>query len=331
MLIGSFKTYTPVAIVKIPLFGLFLWAFSPLYRYLPLVATGGGMPLYEAMASGLNHYFLLSAFISLLLSTLSAFLLNYIVNQHNLLPKKTYLPALFYLIYSGFCGELLTIHPASFANLLIIAACHELFDTYRKDSALSEVFNAGMLIGLASLLFLPSLLLLFFIWAALLLYRPFIWQEYLVSFLGLLLPWAYLLVYFFWYDRLGILWNTTLHNHLIIKQFIFQKGPAFVWLYFVFGTVLFFSLFRLLNSPINPPLKSQKTFSVLFWCFLISILSLTLSPVINLATLDLAAVPLAVFTANLFLQLRKSWIAELFFTFLLLAILIIHLSVFMSK
>jgi hypothetical protein len=331
MLVGSFKTYTPAAIVKIPLFGLFLWAFSPLYRHLAPEGEHGGMPLFETISGVLNHYFVISAFIGVLISILSAFLLNYIINQHNLLPKKTYLPALFYLVYTSFCGELLRVHPASMANLLIIAACHELFDTYRKDSALSEVFNAGMLIGLASLLYLPSLLLLFFIWAALLLFRPFIWQEYLLSVLGLLLPWVYFLVYFFWNNRLGILWHTTLHNHLIVKQFVFQKGAAFIWLYFVFGTVLFFSLFRLMNNPVNPPLKSQKTLSLLFWCFLISVLSLFLTPLINLTALELIAVPMAVFTANLFLQIKKSWIAELFFGFLLLAILAIHMSVFMSK
>ena len=326
MLVSNFKTYTPAAIFKIPLLALLLWAFSAAYHSLHLHSLTIRMPMYASMADSLNSYYYLSVFVSCLLSVLSAFLLNYIINQHNVLPRKTYLPALLYLVYSAFCGDLLVIHTGSFVNLLIIAACHELFDTYRKDSARSECFNAGMLVGLASVIFLPAAFLLLFIWAALILFRPFIWQEYLASFLGLLLPWSYTLVYFFWNNRLSAFLQGTLRNHLMNKSFHFPTGSSYGWLYLVLGVLVLLSLVRLLNGTVIPPLKSKKTLSLLFWLLLLSLCSLFMSSEINIVTLQITAVPMAVFTANLFIQLKKGWVAEVLFTILLVSILCVHWS-----
>jgi hypothetical protein len=328
MLISSFKSYTSVAIFKIPALALLLWAFAPIYSHVLIPGDAEGMPLYTSIARALNAYYYLSCFAALTLCVVSAFLLNYIVNQHSVLPKKTYLPALFYLIYSSFCGELLHIHPMSFVNLLLISACHELFDTYRKDSALPEYFNAGLLIGLASLLYFPSCLLFLFICVSMILFRPFIWQEYFVSALGLLLPWAYTVVYFLWNDRLGNFWHGHIHSILSPKQFYFPGGPAAAWLYTVLGIMLLLSLIRLVNGHVIPPLKSKKTLSLLFWCFLLSISTLALSNLISFSALEIAAVPLAVFSANLFIQIKKNWLAEALFGLVLIAIVILHLSTF---
>jgi hypothetical protein len=326
MLISSFKTYTPAAILKIPVLALLLWAFAPIYRHTLYLNAGEGMPLFVTLARALNTYYYLSSFAALTLSVASAFLLNYIINQHTLLPKKTYLPALFFLIYSSFSGELLHIHPMSFVNLLLISACHELFDTYRKDSALQEYFNAGILIGLASLLYFPACLLFLFIWVSMILFRPFIWQEYFVSTLGLLLPWTYAVVYFMWNDRLGNFWHGNIHSMLSSKQFAFPHGSAANWLYIVLGIIILVSLLRLANGQVIPPLKSKKTLSLLFWYFLLSVFTLALSPFIGISSLQITAVPLAVFSANLFIQIRKTWIAEVLFGLLLVSLVILHLS-----
>ncbi len=332
MLIGSFKAYTPAALIKVPLFAIFLWAFSPLYSHLALPSESPtGMPFYLSIAGFPFRHYYASVFISLLINLLSAFLLNYIVNHHNLLSKKTYLPALFFLCYSACCGELLTLSAASFANLLLIAACHELFNTYRKDSALKEIFNSGMLIGLSTLLYFPSLLLFIFVWITLIINRPFIWQEYIVSLLGLLLPLTYFVVYYFWINQLGTIWHGTLHNHMAFKHDLFRTTKPYLLLYIVFGIIILMTLLRLANSTIVFPLKSKKGLSLLFWCFVLALLSLFFSPDLGFPALKMTALPLAVFTANLFIQMKKDWIAEMLFTCMLLTILFVHLSAYLGK
>jgi len=332
MLITSFKAYTPTSLLKVPLWGLFLWFFSVLYRNWPdNHLLNQGMPLFTHFNQALSGLFFLKVFIAFLLTLSSAFLLNYIVNEHNLLSKKTYLPALLYLIYNSCCGDFLRLNPSSFSNLLIIAACHQLFNTYRQDSARPEVFNAGVLLGLASTIYLPSLVLFLFIWVALIIYRPFIWQEYMLSLLGFLLPWVYFVVYYFWNDQLKTMWVGMVYKHTAGKYFQFSTQPSYIWLYLVFGTVILLSFLGYTTSQLVMPLKSKKTFSLLLWCFLIGVLSVYLAPVISIASLSVITIPLAVISANLFLQIKKTWLAEVLFSFLLLAVLIVHLGVFLQK
>ena len=238
---------------------------------------------------------------------------------------------MFYLCYSAACGELLFLSAASFANLLLIAASHQLFNTYRKESAMTEVFNAGMLIGLSALLYFPALILFLFVWITLIILRPFIWQEYAVSLLGFLLPLTYFVVYYFWINKLGPVWYSTLHNHLAVKHYLFHTSKAYIWLYLVFGTIILASLFRLLSSTIVLPLKSKKGLSLLFWCLLLSAASMTVNPDIGMSALKMTAIPLAVFTANFFIQIRKDWISEMLFTLMLLSILFVHLSGYAGK
>jgi len=331
MLIRSFTSYSPSAVIKVPLFALFLWLFSLLYTHLGQHPDNAYLPLYSPMGELVARYYFFSVFLSLLLNSLAAFWLNYIVNQHNLLSKKTYLPALFYLIYSAFCGQLLVLLPGTLANLLLIGASYELFSTYRKDSALSEVFNSGVLIGLASLLYFPSLFMFFFILATLLIFRPFIWREYVVSLLGLALPWSYFIVYFFWTNRLAALKTGLWERIAAHKQFHFPVSMPYTWLYLVFGTVVVASLFRLASSQLVMPLKSKKTFSLLFWFFILALLSVYANPHIGPSALLLLAIPLSIFTSNLVLQVKKPWVAELTFSALLLAILLVHLQAFLHK
>jgi hypothetical protein len=332
MLIGSFKVYSPSAIIKVPFFAVFLWLFSLLYRDFHWVhPIDSPTPLYSALAQLTARFYYLSVFLSLLLSVLSAFWLNYIVNQHNLLSKKTYLPALFFLLYSGFSGQILYLHPAAFSNLLLIGASNELFNTYRKDSALSEAFNSGILIGFSSLLYLPSAVLFFYIIIAFIMFRPFIWREYVVSLLGFLLPWTYFVVYFFWNNRLNNLFSDLFGGFMKTRILSFPVSASYTWLYLVFGSVALVSLLRLASSQVVLPLKSKKTLSLLFWFFILALVSILLNQQVGTPSIILLAIPLSVFTSNLLLQVRKNWMSELVFSLLLIAVLIIHLNVFIHR
>ncbi|MFI5148780.1 MAG: hypothetical protein ACHQRM_03540 [Bacteroidia bacterium] len=332
MLITSFRSYTPISLLKIPVLGLFLWFFSVLYRFTPDESSiNQASPLLLYFHSALAGLYYVNIFLSLLLSLGSAFLLNYIVNQHSLLSKKTYLPALLYLVYNACCGEFLHLHPGSFSNLLIIAACHQLFNTYRKDSANAEVFNAGLLIGLASLIYLPSMLLFLFVWITLIIYRPFIWQEYVLALLGFLLPWSFFFVYYFWNDQIQTIWFKIIFRHISGQHFLFSSKPAYVWLYLVFGVIILASFLTYAGSQLVMPLKSKKTFAVLFWCLITAAVACYLAPVISIATLSPITIPLSVISSNLFLQIKRTWLAELLFSFMISAILILHLSIFLQK
>src|ERR1043166_4828106 len=97
MLIRYFKSNSASSLVILPLIALAIWAFgftSPLP--LPLKHA---MPLYELIAGPIANIHWLTTIFSALLVIGEAFLLNYIVNENEVLTKQTWLPALLYILF----------------------------------------------------------------------------------------------------------------------------------------------------------------------------------------------------------------------------------------
>src|SRR6185503_18765652 len=85
---------------------------------------------------------------------------------------------------------------------------------YKKEAALALIFDAGLLVSIASLFFFPYIVFILFIIAALMILRPFNLREYLMAILGLLVPYYFIGVYFFWYGKLPEFWQTIQISHL---------------------------------------------------------------------------------------------------------------------
>jgi len=64
-----------------------------------------------------------------------------------------------------------------------------------------EVFNASILVSVISLIYPVAIFLIFFVWLTLLIYGMFNGRNLVISFIALLLPFIYLIFYYFWTDQ----------------------------------------------------------------------------------------------------------------------------------
>jgi len=97
MIIRFFKSNSASAYILLPIIAMAIWVFgffSP--AVLPLEHP---MPLYELLARPVADIHWLSTLIAMFLAVAEAFILNYIVNENEVLTKKTNLPGLFYLVF----------------------------------------------------------------------------------------------------------------------------------------------------------------------------------------------------------------------------------------
>jgi hypothetical protein len=67
-----------------------------------------------------------------------------------------------------------------------------ILSTYKTERISLHFLDAGLLISLASLFFLPAIVFFLFLLAALILLRPFIWREWTYAVLGLISPYLFL-------------------------------------------------------------------------------------------------------------------------------------------
>lgn len=127
-------------------------------------------------------------FWSVCLILLFAFYLNYVVNRERFYQRKSYLPALSFVLFSSFSPVLNVFSVPFLANLLLFMAFSRTMMLYNSSRARRESFDIGMLVALAGMFYFPSLLLFFLFLMLLWLLRPFSLEESLAYVLGVCTP-----------------------------------------------------------------------------------------------------------------------------------------------
>lgn len=323
MLIRFFKNNNPSSFILIPLFALVLWIISFFSESGSVVNYS--MPLYEILVKPLNNLHFIATLIAFLLIVGEAFLLNYIVNENEILTKPTYLPALFYIVFMSNDKNMLTLHPSVFASLFILLAINKLVRSYQKDKAFSYAFDAGFLLSIATLFYFPSIVFLPLLGIGFILFRPFNWREWVISFLGVLAPITFVFTYYFWNDTLGYWWNIKIFFPGLHDQAKIDSPGSFYFMLGVTFLIILFSFGKLFSGFTEASQKNKKGILLLLWFSAFALISAFIAPEISIQSFSTLAIPAAVFCANYFLKIKKAWWGELLFLLLLTSIFLNHL------
>jgi len=317
MFISFFKTNQPASFLALPLLALVLWFASWINPAAPELISA--MPFYEGI-SFINAIPLLSQFLAFLLVLTQSFYLNYIINKYDLRDSRertNFLPALFCIFFLSLFPAFRTLLPQHFSGIFLLLLIDKIFDSYRKDAAFADCFDAGLFASIASLFYFPSVIFFFLIWTGFVLLRAFNWREWVISFLGFIIPWLMMLTYYFWFDKLEVFFSLHISSSFSADYFDFGK-PDHAVLIFVFTGLLFFPAFMsFLNALSSGKIRTNKFFMLFTWFLFFAVVSAFIFPVGAYAHFTFVAIPLAVIFANWFLSLKKAWIAESLFLILL--------------
>lgn len=311
MFIRFFKTNNAAAYFFLPLLALAIWGFG---FFLPeILPAKHTMPFYDIINGVVSKIQWLNIVIALIFVLSEAFLLNYIITENALFTKQSYLPALFYVLFMSNNSTMLSTHPLLFANLFMLFAIDQLLNAYRKDKAFSEAFNAGFLVSIATLFYFPYIVFIPVIGIALILLRPFIWREWIISSMGVLLPYCFVGTYYFWNDSLTIFWNENMRFSVLREQSKYYFSTSFYITMIIGCGILLFSFGSLFGGLTGGSQKSKKSMILMIWLFIFSIGSVFLAPELTTRSFSAFAIPASVFCANYFLTIKKQWWEELLF------------------
>lgn len=186
MLVRYFRQNQPaVLILLLPLL-LLLWpGASPVPD--PLSRLAPGMPGYAALRILFEQGGWVLPVVACALVAVLALQLNFTFNESELFERRNHLPALLLPLVLGLfpCG---LVPDAAFAGMpFALWAMRRLWATQGDVRLLGPLFDAGLLIGLAAVCYLPYAFLVVVLWSSLAVMRPFHWREYLVPLVGLAL------------------------------------------------------------------------------------------------------------------------------------------------
>jgi hypothetical protein len=304
----------------LPLVLMVMWVFI-----LPkpeIINTENAFPLFLYAFQIVRNSRIALIAISLLFVVLQAFFLTNVINKQGVLRDSSHLPALLYVVLMSCFPEQLSFNPLLFANFFIIVFLNSIFNFYRSDTAVFEVFNAGVFIGLASLFYWPCLFLFPLTMASLFVLRPFNMREWIVSFIGVLLPFLFYGSVLFWLDMLSINSIKSILEPLYSVQFSTAYNGTYIILTAILAIIIIASLWRFSRDLNNfSKLRARKFLAIIVWFFIFAALSYLVASKNTMIGLSFLAIPLSVIISNYFLSLKNQLLAELVFLLLLAAVI----------
>lgn len=193
-MVGIFKQKNPGNTLVLLVYALIL-KFGILLRPSPPLAQEEDHYLYVLLLRFLRSLGLPNALYGIaafLLLFLQATLLNRICTDQKVLPKPNFLPGMAYLLMSTLFIEWNHFSAPLLVNTLLILVFYQMVSLYNAPKPLSAIFNIGLMLGIASLLYEPAVIFALMIPFTLFTMRPFRIREWLAGFLGLTTPYYFM-------------------------------------------------------------------------------------------------------------------------------------------
>ncbi len=319
MLIRFFKQKNFIQFVGLLILGFVLW-ISVLISPPAVTQESVATPLYNFILIFLNNHLIIILLTFLFLIS-QAIYLNQLLIKHDLIPRSSCMGAFVYLVLMSYSSQLLHLHPSVISSCFAMAILDIILRIKDNEQDLRLTYKAGLLVGLASLFYFPSIILLIFIWAVLLAYRMPYWRQWILPIVGILTPYLFLFTIYFWYDT--SIENLNYYASYVgeIRFLISNPDDIVKIILALLILLIIISILRVMGRLQNRKGSIRKKISIILYLFLCSILIMFLNYDLALNT-TMIYIPSAIFLSIYFSDLKKHRWTDLVFT--LLVILIIY-------
>ncbi|PYF75511.1 hypothetical protein B0O44_10260 [Pedobacter nutrimenti] len=269
------------------------------------------IPIQNNFSPSVNIFF------AAILVYVQALVFNRIVNNHGLLNKPGYLPALLYISSTSLFMPFLVLSPPLICNFLLIWIMDKFLKVGKTPNAIMLMFDIGMIIAIGSLIYFPFIIMLLMLWLSLMLYRSFNWREWVSGLIGFLTIFFFLAVFYYWHDDIRIFYKIWLP--------LTNKFPSVFELHYKDYLVLLpvlvmmvLAMIQLRENFFRSFISTRKAFQMLFFMFLLAALSFYIKPDFRISHFLMCVPPGAVLLAYYFSNASKRWFYEsLFLVFIL--------------
>ena len=238
--------------------------------------------------------------------------------------ERTFLPALIYVLFSALFPQNQTLNPVLPAALFLMLAVMRIMDSYRKPGIAFNFFDAGILISFGSLFYANLVWFGILLLTGIALLRTVNIKEIAISFLGLVTPYIMIIGLFY---VLGKDIGTFLAD---IKENLFGYSPEYSFTRLTIVVLIYSALIILVSIGFliarmnSKKIQSRKTFSLLIWGFVISLVLYFSLPSVSVEIIWLTGIPASYFLAHYFVFVKDKILPEIFFTGFYLLVLLIQ-------
>jgi hypothetical protein len=326
MLLKLFRGTGPGVVLLILLTAAVIWTSAFLH---PQDASSflydlNPMPLYGLLKSLLGNSAIAGVLFSFVLLVVVSFLLVNFNTTVFFINERTFLPAILYVLFSGFFPHYQVLNPVLPATILLLIAVRRMMDAYRKNGIAYNFFDAAILISTGSLFYANM------IWFGLLtivgiaILRTGNVKEILLALLGLATP--VLITAGVWY----VAGKDMRQLIYLADQNLFEKAGSYNFSrvsatgLVIIGLCSLISFSFLLSVINSKKIKSRKTFTELIWILMISLAVFFALPSASVEIVYIISVPLCYIMAHYFIFSRKKVLSEVFFSLFFVIVLLLQ-------
>jgi hypothetical protein len=289
---------------------------------IPVSAADTVMPLWNIVLTFLSDTPLAAVFASLAVMLLLVIIMVRFNTTLFFIPRRTYLPALFYILfYAAFPGEMV-LNPCLPAALFVMIGLWRMMAAYRMNGIAYNLFGAALLISFGGMFYAGALWFVLLAIIGLLILRSPDLREITITLFGALLPW--LVLYAVWYLTGRDLSDLTaiIGNNLFDESESVYWSRTFIILLIVIALWLLQALGALLTELPSKKIRSRKIFTLLLWTMTLCAAVFLLVPGVSVELIALAAMPLAYVMSNYCAFTKRVVTAEIFFWLITVMIII---------
>ena len=321
MLLKTLKGRHYLLLFFVPVIVLLLW-FKAFVNPVSLTANEAQMPIYALLQSITGGSTIALNIIGGVILILLSLLVVRLNERFVFIRQRTDLPAFVFALIATGTVSLYGMHPALLASFLLFFAIDSVFAIYNGSRTLSNSFNAGLLIGLASLSYLFAGVYLLWFWIALAFLGYFRIREILAGLVGFILPVFVAASWYYLNDNLIGFLNTI--GSLLTIEFkagysLFQKVYWSVLTAFILLASAYMA-----NVVEEKKISSRKYFMILFVFFLIAIGNYFLFSSTGTELYFLILIPVTFIISHYFVLSRYSWIKEIMFVIFVITSVLVH-------
>ncbi|MCF8239418.1 MAG: hypothetical protein K9I85_14740 [Saprospiraceae bacterium] len=281
-----------------------LWI--PAYLVTPVAPAGKGGFVYDWFLGILPPGQNWTLTIAILLIWIQGLVMSFLMNEYRIGPQASLFPGLFIALLYSASPEFYGLSPQLLANTFLVLAIQQLYKIYKQTDSVRPIFNAGLLIGLATLTFQGYLLFALLGWIGIGILKSRKVKEALQYIIGLLLPW-------------GLLWAM---DYLLEPPGTFAElaGLSWGWPPFFYGPEGLRMVVQLLvlmvlvvavvlqynRVTLGETMQVQKNIQILYWAALLALGSLLIIQQIEFTQFLMVVVPTGALLGLWMVRLRPS-------------------------
>lgn len=274
-----------------------------------------GMPFYNLIFGAIHESPGLDRIIALAFMTLIGYMLIRIGIRFVLLPIRSLMPALFFILIAAALPETRQVSPALLGSVFYLFSFAILFDLNDKSPNTYSVFIASIVLALGSMFYLKLIWFLPLIWISVGTLRSITWRELVYPVMAFLLMGLFLFTWYWGIMDDGARFPELLMENLTIERTydqLLQTNHFSVLIYYgyILLLVIAASIYMIKRFQ-SRKTGVQNIYQVFFYMFIASVLFFILIARFESATLIFFAFPVSYILSNYFHRNQNPWTHEL--------------------